>query len=208
MSATYVIDVPRWGASTSVDPSAALDVRAAFGREAPLIVEIGSGRGDSLVTAAAAQPDVDFLGLEVYIPGVADTLLSMRRHDVTNVRMAIVNATEALATFLPAHSVDELWTWFPDPWHKKKHFKRRLITTEFCELIARVLRPSGTWRIATDWQDYADWIEDVLAASPHVDGGRAGRFDGRFETRFEAKGVRVGRVIHDFSATPTARLTP
>ena len=88
---------------------------------APLIVEIGSGRGEALVAAAAQTPDHDFLGLEVYVPGVAQTLVTMRHHGVMNVRLAVVNATEALATMLAPGSVRELWTWFPDPWHKKRH---------------------------------------------------------------------------------------
>lgn len=200
----FVIDVPRWGSSTSVDPHIALDLTAAFGRTAPLVAEIGSGRGDALVAAAAVQPEVNFLGLEVYVPGVADTLLTIRRHEVTNVRMAIVNADEALRTFVPQHSVDELWTWFPDPWHKKRHAKRRLITVEFCSLVSRVLKPSGTWRVATDWADYADWIDDVLAESADLDGARTERFEGREETRFESKGLRAGRVIHEFAAMQAA----
>lgn len=200
---TMVVEVPRWGASTSVDPNATFDIVGAFGRDAPLIVEIGSGRGDSLVAAATARTDTNFLGVEVYVPGVADTLDAAQRQDVTNLRLAVVNAPEALATFLPAGSVDELWTWFPDPWHKKRHFKRRLITVEFCSLVARVLTPSGTWRIATDWLDYAEWITEVLRESADVDGGPVERFAGRAETRFERKGVRAGREISDFAATPT-----
>ena len=200
LAATCVIDVPRFGPSTSVDPSFQLDVRAAFGRSAPLVVEIGSGRGDALVAAAKAQPEINFLGLEVYVPGVAQTLASMRRVGVHNVRLAIVNAPEAFATMLPAASVHEVRTWFPDPWHKKRHYKRRLITVEFTELVARVLEPGGAWRIATDWDDYAEWITDVLATSPFVEGGPVSRFGGRVETRFERKGLAAGRVIHDFEA--------
>lgn len=200
LAATHVIDVPRCGPSTSVDPSYQLDVASAFGRPAPLIVEIGSGRGDALVAAAKAQPDVNFLGLEVYVPGVAQTLVSARREAVDNVRLAIVNAPEAFATTLTPDSAREVRTWFPDPWHKTRHHKRRLITREFAELVARVLEPEGSWRIATDWNDYAAWIGDVLDSSPSIDGGPVPRFAGRAETRFERKGVAAGRVIHDFEA--------
>jgi tRNA (guanine-N7-)-methyltransferase len=200
LAATHVLDVPRWGASTSVDPSFELDVVAAFGRQAPLVIEIGSGRGDSLVAAAAAAPGVDFLGLEVYKPGVAHTLVTMRTHGIANVRLAMVNAPEALATMLPAKSVREVRTWFPDPWHKARHHKRRLITVAFTELIARVLEPTGVWRIATDWDDYAEWIAEVLASSPFVAGGPVPRFAGRTETRFERKGLTAGRHIRDFEA--------
>jgi len=201
MAATHVIDVPRCGPSTSVDPSFELDVAATFGRSAPLIVEIGSGRGEALVAAALAQPDVDFLGLEVYVPGVAQTLVAMRHAGIDNVRMAIVNAPEALATMLAPASVREVRTWFPDPWHKARHHKRRLITVGFTELVARVLEPAGVWRIATDWDDYAEWIADVLATSPFVVGRPVERFAERPVTRFETKGIAAGRVIHDFEAT-------
>ncbi len=201
LAATHVIDVPRFGPSTSVDPSFELDVAQTFGRSAPLIVEIGSGRGDALVAAARAQPDVNFLGLEVYVPGVAQTLVSAHRDPlVSNLRMAIVNAPEAFATMLAPRSTREVHTWFPDPWHKKRHHKRRLITVEFTELVARVLEPEGIWRIATDWDDYAEWISGVLTTSPSVEGGPVPRFAGRVETRFERKGTAVGRTIHDFAA--------
>jgi tRNA (guanine-N7-)-methyltransferase len=200
---TYVLDVPRDGMSTSVDPAFRLDPATAFGRRAPLIVEIGSGRGEALVDAAADRPDHDFLGLEVYVPGVAQTLVTMRHREVTNIRLAVVNAAEALATMIEPASVRELWTWFPDPWHKKRHHKRRLVTVPFTALVARVLEPGGTWRFATDWDDYAAVAADVIAASPHVEGGPVARHDGRALTRFEGKGIAAGRRIHDLAARPT-----
>lgn len=200
LAATFVVDVPRSGPSTSVDPSFRLDPPTAFGRSRPLVVEIGSGRGEALVAAALAEPDANFLGLEVYVPGVAQTLVSIRHAGLTNVRLAIVNAPEAFATTLPPASAREVRTWFPDPWHKKRHHKRRLITVEFTELVARVLEPGGVWRIATDWDDYAEWIAEVLAASPFVEGGAVPRFDARPQTRFEGKGLAAGRAIHDFEA--------
>jgi len=200
LAATHVLDIPRAGPSTSVDPEFRFNPVAAFGREAPLIIEIGSGRGESLITSAQAHPDVNFLGLEVYVPGVAQTLVTMRHAAVENVRMAIANAPEAFATMIAPASVQEVRTWFPDPWHKAKHHKRRLVTVAFSELVARVLAPDGVWRIATDWEDYAVWIKDVLTASPHVDGGPVDRFEGRVITRFEHKGLQAGRVIHDFES--------
>ncbi len=203
LHATHVLDVPRHGPSTSVDPAFRLDPAAVFGRRAPLVVEIGSGRGEALVAAAQEHPDHDFLGLEVYVPGVAQTLVTMRHQGVTNVRLVVVNATEALATMLAPASVRELWTWFPDPWHKKRHHKRRLVTVPFTALVARVLEPGGTWRFATDWDDYAEVVTEVIAASPHVDGGPVPRYDGRVLTRFEGKGVAAGRRIHDLAARPT-----
>lgn len=205
MAQTYVLDVPRHGPSTSVDPSYVLDTHAIFGRTAPLVVEIGSGRGEAIVQAAADHPELDFLGLEVYVPGVAQTLVTMRQVGVTNVRLLVVNAAEALTTMLPAGSVHELRVWFPDPWHKKRHHKRRLVTPEFARLAARVLEPGGVWRLATDWEDYAEQIRSVITESPDFDGGEWGtRFAGRPQTRFEGKGLGVGRTIRDVTAVRRA----
>jgi tRNA (guanine-N7-)-methyltransferase len=118
-----------------------------------------------------------------------------------------VNAPEALATMLPAGSVHELRIWFPDPWHKKRHHKRRLIDADFAVLAARVLQPGGTWRMATDWQDYADQMLAVLSEAPEFEfaGTWAPRFEGRPVTRFEGKGLLVDREIRDLAAV---RRTP
>ena len=202
----YVLDVPRRGPSTSVDTSFVLDQAAVYGRVAPLVVEIGSGRGEAVVEAAVAHPDVDYLALEVYKPGVAQTLVGLRHQGVTNVRLAIVNAAEALTTMLPADSVDELWVFFPDPWHKKRHQKRRLVTPAFAQLARRVLRVGGSWRLATDWQDYADQMREGLAGAEGFafDGDWTERFAGRTTTRFETKGSNVGRQIRDLHAVRTS----
>lgn len=202
----WVIDVPRGHASTSVADGFELDPDAVFGRPGRLVVEIGSGRGESLVQAGKDEPGANLLGLEVYVPGVAQTLVSLRHRGVANVRLAIVDAAPALAAMLPAGSVDELRIWFPDPWHKKRHNKRRLISPAFMPLAARVLRQGGSLRLATDWQDYADQMRDVLAGAAdfetgeNADDGWAPRFTGRPITRFEAKGLAVGRTIRDLHA--------
>lgn len=199
---TYVLDAPRHGPNTSIDPTYVLDRQAAFGREAPLVVEIGSGRGEAIVHAAKENPDLDFLGLEVYIPGVAQTLVTIRHEDVSNVRLMIVNAAEALTTMLTPGSVHELRIWFPDPWHKKRHNKRRLVTPDFAAVAARAIEPGGLWRLATDWQDYADQMFEVLSGSPDFEFSDqwAPRFEGRPLTRFEGKGLRVDRDIRDLVA--------
>ncbi|MFC5679630.1 tRNA (guanosine(46)-N7)-methyltransferase TrmB [Aeromicrobium endophyticum] len=202
LSATYVAEAPDNGPTTSIDPSYVLDTTALFGRDAPLVVEIGTGRGEAIVHAAHQHPELNFLGLEVYVPGVAQTLVTMRHRGVENVRLMIVNAAEALGTMLPPASVHELRVWFPDPWHKKRHNKRRLVTPAFAELAARVVEPGGTWRLATDWQEYADQMRDVLAGSADFafSGDWAPRFEGRPLTRFEHKGLQVERDIRDLSA--------
>ena len=207
LSSTYVAEAPDNGPETSIDPSYVLDPTALFGREAPLVVEIGTGRGEAVVHAAEQHPELNFLGLEVYVPGVAQTLVTMRHRGVENVRLMIVNAAEALTTMLAPASVHELRVWFPDPWHKKRHNKRRLVTPAFAELAARVVEPGGRWRLATDWQEYADQMRDVLAGSPdfEFDGDWAPRFEGRPLTRFEDKGLRVDRDIRDLVAV---RRTP
>lgn len=196
----YVLDVPRNGPSTSVDPEYRIDPEQLFGRIAPVILEIGSGYGESLAHAAAEHPDTDFLAFEVYIPAVAQTLLHIRREGLTNIRLAVANAPEMLGTALAPSSLSELRIWFPDPWHKTRHNKRRLITPAFAELAARVLPTGGIWRVATDWADYADQIDTVLTGSTDFEGSRCERFEGRPVTRFETKGLKVDREIHDFAA--------
>lgn len=199
----FVIDVPRARTSASVAEGFTVDPTDLFGRAAPLIMEIGSGRGESLVHAAKESPDTNFLALEVYVPGVAQTLIGIRQAGLENVRLAIADAVPMLGRALPAKSVDEVRVWFPDPWHKSRHHKRRLVSDEFAPKVHRVLRPGGVWRLATDWQDYADQFIDVLGAAEGFDfsGTWDDRFPGRPITKFEAKGLAVGRAIRDVSAT-------
>ena len=200
----YVIEPPRGAVSTSVDPSCRFDPEAEFGRSGRFVVEIGSGHGDALAHAAAESPDTNFLALEVWRPGVASALVHIRRDDLTNVRLMQVNAAEAVATMLRTASIDELWLFFPDPWHKLRHHKRRLVTPDFADKVARVLKPGGVWRLATDWNDYANQMRIVLAGAKDFDAREGVRFDGRVPTRFEIKGAHVGRDIHDFTAVRLA----
>lgn len=197
---TVIVDVPQGGPSTSVHPDYRFEQADVFGRTAPLVVEIGSGYGEALAHAAKENPEWDFLGIEVYVPAVAQTLAHIRREELSNVRMAIVNAPEMLSTAIAPGSLHELRIWFPDPWHKKRHNKRRLITPEFASIAAQALQQGGIWRAATDWADYGEQIAEVMEGSPDFDGGRSERFNGRPVTRFETKGINVGREIHDFTA--------
>ncbi len=197
---TMVLDVPQGGPSTSVHEDYRFDQVGIYGRSAPLVVEIGSGYGEALSYAAKQHPEWDFLGIEVYVPAVAQTLAHIRREELTNVRMAIANAPEMLSTAIAPGSVQELRIWFPDPWHKARHNKRRLITDKFAKIAAQALPTGGIWRAATDWADYGDQIAQVMEDSADFDGGRSERFEGRPVTRFETKGINVGRVIHDFTA--------
>ncbi|GAB2458819.1 tRNA (guanosine(46)-N7)-methyltransferase TrmB [Xylanimonas ulmi] len=202
----YVVDAPRAIAGTSVDPAWVFDAEATFGRRAPLVVEIGSGQGENIVEAADAHPERDHLAVEVYLPGLAKTIArsAQRRGGagLANLRLLQVNAAELLETALPAASVAELWVFFPDPWHKSRHHKRRLVTPGFAALAARVLRPGGVWRLATDWAEYGEQMREVGEASAdfrnaHGSGAVAPRFEGRVLTAFERKGLAAGRGVTD-----------
>ena len=203
LSGTYLIDVERGMAATSVHPDARFDPAAVYGREAPLIVEIGSGQGHAIIAAALARPETNFLAVEVFRAGLARTMLCAEDEGAQNVRVLEANAPEVLTTFLPEASVAELWVFFPDPWHKNKHNKRRLVTEEFADTAARALVPGGVLRLATDWEDYARGMRVALDASPRFerafDGDWAERFEGRVMTAFERKGIRAGRDIRDLA---------
>jgi tRNA (guanine-N7-)-methyltransferase len=168
-----------------------------FGREAPLIVEIGSGIGEATAVLAAGRPDRNVLAFEVWRPGVATGLGLVAEAGATNVRFLSVDALWSLETLIGPGEVDELWTFFPDPWPKKRHHKRRLITPPFAALVASRLRPGGRWRLATDWADYAEQMAEVLDAEAGLEGGIVERWADRPVTKFERKGIAAGRAITD-----------
>ncbi len=172
-----------------------------FGRTAQdregLIVEIGSGVGEATAALAAARPSYDVLALEVWRPGVAATLARLAEAGAGNVRLCSVDAVWSFEQLLGPESIAELWTFFPDPWHKKRHHKRRLVTPAFAALAASRLRPGGAWRLATDWADYAEQMVAVLDAEPAFEGGVVERWAERPVTKFERKGVAAGRAITD-----------
>jgi tRNA (guanine-N7-)-methyltransferase len=209
--ARYVIDVPRAAAITSVDPEYVLDLAAIPPGAGPLVVEVGSGQGEAVVAAATRAPGTRFLAVEVYEPGLARTARNAAEAGVDNLRLVEANAPEVLAA-LPEASVDELWVFFPDPWRKARHTKRRLVDAGFCRQAARVLRSGGSLRLATDWASYADQMRDVVAADPDLvnphaaTSGWAPRFDGRVRTGFERKGAAVGRIIRDVLAVRRDRV--
>ena len=184
-------------------PDAAIDPAAVFGRDAPLMVEIGFGNGDSLVALAAAAPDWNVLGIEVHEPGVGHCLLEADRAGLGHFRVSQHDAVAVLSRQLPRASVSRLNLYFPDPWPKKRHHKRRIVQPKFLDLVDRVLGADGTLHIATDWADYAHHIDETLSAD--------GRFtcDVRREhagdrplqrppTKFERRGLRLGHRIWDW----------
>ena len=203
LAPAYLIDVARGVAETSVHPDARMDPAELYGRTAPLIVEVGSGQGHAIIAAALARPDADFLAVEVFRAGLARTMLDAEREGARNIRVIEANAPEVLTTFVPEASVSELWVFFPDPWHKNKHTKRRLVTEDFAEAAARAITAGGMLRMATDWEDYARGMRVALDASPHFErafeGDWAERFEGRVMTAFERKGIRAGRAIRDLA---------
>ncbi len=170
-----------------------------FGREAPLVVEIGPGVGEATGVLAAARPDHDVLALEVWRPGVASALAEVAAAGATNVRFCSVDADWMLRHVVADSSLAELWTFFPDPWPKKRHHKRRLVDAEFAALAASRLRPGGWWRLATDWTDYAGQMREVLDAEPLLTGGQVERWAERPVTKFERKGIAAGRTITDLA---------
>lgn len=229
-SNTYLLDINAAEGSLSVREGVVVDARFIaehWGNTNPLTVEIGTGQGENIVAAAAANPDRNFLALEVYDPGVAHTMLLAGKQGLNNLRIAQVNAPE-LFKVIADGAVDEVWTFFPDPWPKMRHHKRRIVQPELAGDVHRVLREDGCWRIATDIEDYALHVHEVMdelqsfhndgeltvslptehvgkgnaddaAALPHADFVESVRFDGRVLTNFEKKGLNAGRVIHDFT---------
>lgn len=211
----YVVDVARGVGETTVDPSVKpLSFRKLFGRESLVRCEIGAGNGDQIVSAAAAHPDRDFLAFEVYRPGVVKTIAKAHKAGVTNLKILEVDAQQAMPILFPDACLDELWVFFPDPWRKARHHKRRLVQPAFAKEVVRVLRPGGKWLLATDWEDYAFQMRDVVEDCPGLtnpyagmnpdphdpDGERGGfapRWPGRLMTHFERRGLDAGRVVRD-----------
>jgi tRNA (guanine-N7-)-methyltransferase len=198
----WVIDLPPAERATSVAADAHIDWTATFGRPAPLKVEIGSGTGHAFAALAQANPEANLVAFEVFTPAVASTLGRLARQEVTNARIVIADGAQALTTVFDAASISELWTFFPDPWHKARHHKRRLVSAEFAEVVASRLTPDGVWRLATDWADYAEAMRETLDAAPglrNLNDGWAPRFAGRPITKYEQRGIDAGRTIYDLS---------
>ena len=183
---------------------AALDLDFVFDRTAPRCLEIGFGTGDVLAALAAAHPEVDYLGIEVHPPGVGRLLLRADAAGLRNLRVIRADAVEVLACALADASLDEVLIFFPDPWHKTRHAKRRLVDAAFIAMVARKLRPGGILRLATDWQPYAQQMLCVCNADPALVSLSAQRtFVARPEfrptTRFERRGARLGHGVWDLA---------
>jgi len=179
------------------------ELASLFGRTAPVVLEIGFGNGETLVEQAATAPELDFLGIEVHEPGVGHCLLKARDAGISNLRLIMHDAIEVLFRQVPSRSVQRINIYFPDPWPKKRHHKRRLIQPAFLELIHSKLQPGGALHIATDWANYAEHIDELFADSVLFNcqerrehGGEA-PLD-RPQTKFERRGLKKGHRIFDW----------
>jgi tRNA (guanine-N7-)-methyltransferase len=170
--------------------------RIASARQAPLVLEIGSGMGETTAAIAAAHPEADFVAVEVHGPGVGSLLNRIAAERLGNLRVIRHDAVEVLERMVDDASLAAIHVFFPDPWPKKRHHKRRLVRPEIGALMARKLRPGGVLHLATDWPDYAEHIKAVLAAEPLLEKATCG-FASRPETRFETRGKRLGHPIQD-----------
>ncbi|MFZ9059892.1 MAG: tRNA (guanosine(46)-N7)-methyltransferase TrmB [Steroidobacteraceae bacterium] len=192
---------PRYGIEAGEEP---IDLEAAFGRRAPVTLEIGFGDGESTVALAGQHPERNLLGIEVHPPGVGHCLLLAERAGLTNLRVISQDAIEVLARRLPDACLDEVLLYFPDPWPKKRHHKRRIVQPEFLSLLARKLAPGGLFRLATDWAPYAEHMLEVMSASADFEnlspsGDWVERPSSRPITRFERRGGRLGHVVRDLA---------
>ena len=188
---------PRYGIPFSEQP---LDAPSVFGRSAALILEIGSGMGETSVAIAKARPENDYIAIEVHLPGVGSLLKSIAEAGLTNLRVIRHDAVDVLEKMIPDATLAGLHVFFPDPWPKKRHNKRRIIQPPLAALMARKLSPGGYIHLATDWQAYAEHMLEVLAAEPLLENSAqdyAPRPAYRPQTKFEVRGLKLGHGVWD-----------
>ncbi len=190
---------PKYGLELKDGP---IDFAAVFGREAPVVLEIGFGMGDSLIEMARHAPEKDFIGIEVHPPGVGRLLSRVAEEGLTNIRVYCDDAVEVLAQCIPDASLDTLQLFFPDPWHKKRHHKRRIVQPEFAQKIRQKLGIGGCFHMATDWENYAEHMMEVMSAA---EGYRNRAGEGQYSpqpewrpvTKFQQRGERLGHGVWD-----------
>ena len=191
---------PQLGLDFSPEP---LDFALLFGREAPVVLEIGFGNGDSLVAQATASPGKNFIGIEVHDPGIGHCLIKAQEAGISNLRLIGHDAIEVLDEQIPEASLERINLYFPDPWPKKRHHKRRIVQPRFLDLCERLLAAGGAIHIATDWANYAEHIDEIFAADARFTCTERREHDGddpleRPMTKFEKRGLREGNRIHDW----------
>jgi tRNA (guanine-N7-)-methyltransferase len=185
-----------------LDSGSRIHPGAVFRQPGPLTLEIGFGNGDALLAMAQAGPGENFIGIEVHRPGVGRLLLGLEQLELDNVRVFNADAVPVLQNALPDGCLDRVLLFFPDPWHKKRHHKRRLVQPGFVALVARKLRPGGILHMATDWEEYAAHMRGVVEDSGLFSnlagaGHYADRPAWRPQTKFERRGMRLGHTVHD-----------
>ncbi len=198
---------PRYGLDYSPEP---IDLDDVFGRRAPRELEIGFGNGDALLALAERHPERDFIGIEVHRPGVGSLLRRAAALPLNNLRVSMHDATEVLRDQIAPASLSAVRLYFPDPWPKKRHHKRRIVQHAFVELVADRLVDGGRFHLATDWAPYADWMLEVLAQCDALENADAAgeyspRPDERPVTRFERRGEKLGHSVKDLSYIRRAR---
>ena len=186
----------------SPDPGALWDLNLMFGREAETVMEIGFGMGSSLLSMAKQQPELNFLGIEVHLAGIGSLVADLHDEGIPNVRVAPYDAVEVLNHSIPDNALYGVQIFFPDPWPKKRHHKRRLIQSAFIHQVVQKIKPGGFIHCATDWQEYAEHMQHVLSAEPalrnqDIGGGYSPRPDSRPVTKFEQRGQRLGHGVWD-----------
>jgi tRNA (guanine-N7-)-methyltransferase len=189
--------LPRYGIGYAPQP---LDFTAAFGRRAPVVLEIGFGMGETTAEIAAAHPEQDYLAIEVHTPGVGNLLKLVDARGLANIRVIQHDAVEVLRHMVPPESLEGAHVFFPDPWPKKRHHKRRLIQPPLVALLASRIRPGGYVHLATDWQEYGEQMLAVLTGEPLLENTAAGfavRPETRPQTKFETRGLRLGHGVWD-----------
>jgi tRNA (guanine-N7-)-methyltransferase len=190
---------PKWG--IDFDPSHPLVPQQIFGNDNPVVMEIGFGNGESLAHYARHHPQTNYLGVEVHGPGVGHLLIRIDELGLINLRLLKHDAIEVLHV-MPDACLQGIMLFFPDPWHKKRHHKRRILKPEFVSELARVIRPGGFFHAATDWENYSEQMMEVLSASPDFSNSAgAGKFSARPDerplTKFEQRGQRLGHGVWD-----------
>ena len=192
---------PRYGIEAE---GGTLDWKRVYVRNVPRVLEIGFGNGESVLAQALANPQQDYLGIEVHRPGVGRLLARLAAQNITNVRVICADAVEVLTKCIPPHSLDCVELYFPDPWPKTRHHKRRIVQPDFADAVARALKPGGRWLLATDWAPYAEHMREVLNAHAGfvnlaTDGDFMPRPPERQLTRFEQRGLKLGHAVFDLA---------
>jgi len=186
----------------SLDENQKFNAKEVFGNDNPVCLDIGFGNGESLVHIAQMQPDVNFVGMEVHTPGVGHLLLQIEKYRLTNIRIYQYDGTEVLKDSFDENTIDAMHIYFPDPWHKKRHHKRRLIQEAFLQMVIPKLKNNARMHIATDWQQYAEHIQEVFSAFPQFvniepHNNFTKKPDWRPITKFERRGINLGHNSYD-----------